>query len=781
MLKNFIISSFRNTIRNKTTTIINVTGLGLSIGVAILILLYVIHEFNTDSFIKDKERIFRLEEGNWAIMGPGLASKIKEIFPQVEDAITVQTNYISNETALINNQNHNIFKYFMVSESFIEFFGFKVIEGEKQNPLNDIYSVVLTSSEAKRLFGNESSVGKSIILRDTLIFTVTAVIEDPVNFHLSYNAILPFKLFPIISGLKNWESMLTSNMNNPTYVKLKSISHQVPLVEKINAVLQQLSQTDNKYNFRLRPVSDIYFHGAVQFEGKVKHGNISFVWIMITVALLTLFLACVNFINLSTARASTRAKEIAVRKVVGGSRFTIAFQFIIESIVIALISLVVGIVFVEIASPLFGSLVQREISSLVLFESSTFLTLIIGNVLLGIVAGFYPALYLSSFSPIQAFKSKLLGGYQSSVFRKCLIVFQFAVSVILIICTLIIFSQLRYFTNYNVGFNKEQIVNLPIPRKVSTSFDVFKQKVLQIPDVIGVSQSISKMGNITWQESFIDSVGTRHNFSYIGVDPDFIKLLELQIIAGRDFDWNIPTDMRETIIINETMAKMLGYNNPIDRNIGSRFVSAKVIGVIKDFNFNSLHNPIGPLGLNYRGSNYNTINIKVNTLNLTQTLSQIEQLWVEYSPEVPFNYTFLNETFESSYRSEQRMGRMFAYFGVIAILIGCMGLFGLSTFMLQARVKEMGIRKVLGATTLKIISLIGREFTILVLISNFIAFPVAFYAMSTWLKNFPYQTSISIIYFVIALVISILLALLTVTYHSYKAANSNPVDSLKYE
>jgi putative ABC transport system permease protein len=781
MLKNYLITALRNLFRNKITSFINILGLGLGIGVFVLILLFIAQEVKVDKFISDKDRIFRLEAGDWALMGPGMADFTKELCPEVEDAVSIRKYFLYNEMAKVEDKAIMVNDYLPVTNSFVNFFGFNVLQGNVDNPLNDPYDLVLTSSEAKRLFGDENPIGKVVTIYDKYNLTVRAVINDPTDFHLSFDALLSFDILPILYDWKDMSSMLFRNMNNPTYLKLKSPNQRDDVIFNITKFLKEKEKSDLPFDLNLRPVNDIYFKGAIPFEGDVKHGNLRFIHVMIVVAVLILFLACVNYINLSTARASTRAKEIGIRKAVGGRRISIIYQFLGESIIITITALIIGITFVELLTPFFSFLVERDLSTSSLIGAKSIIIILSSTVALGVLSGLYPALYLSDFTPAKVLKGQNVKGAKGGMFRKVLIVFQFSVSVALIISTLLIFSQLSYFANYDVGFNKEQIININIPRKTTYSYEVFKEKVLQVPSIEGISRSNSKMGSIGWQESYRDENGDTHNFSYHPVDPDYIDLLELEIVDGRKFEWDRPNDLREVIIINETLAEMIGMDNPIGHRLTGGFLETEIIGVIKDFNFNSLHSNVGPLALHYRGREYNTYNIKVDVEYLTETLTQLQQLWEEYSLEAPFEYSFLNESFENSYRSEQRMGQMFGYFSVIAIFIGCMGLFGLSAFMLQARVKEMGIRKVLGASTLRIIGLMGREFAILVVISNAIAWPIAFYAMLRWLQGFPYRTSISILFFIAALLISLAIAFITVAYHSWKTARSNPVDALKYE
>ena len=781
MLKNYLRIALRNIRRNSVSSLINNVGLGLGIGVFILIMLFVKHEYSVDKFIPNADRIFRVEMGDWALLGPDFAKMLKNEYSEVEEAISVQFYSVNNEPVIINDKTITISNYLPVSNQFIDFFGFTVLQGNAIDPLAEPYSLVLTQSEATRLFGNDNPLGESITLFDKYEFTVTAVIEDPQNFHFSFNALMPFEVTVEFYNRDVTRIQLLNNMNNPTYVRLADASQSRAIEQKIADYIQNFYQDDQKHDFYLRPVSDIYFRGAVAFEGPIKHGNIRFINVMIIVAFLILILACINYINLSTARASSRAKEIGIRKVSGATKPNIVFQFLGESILTTLIALVIGVALVELFTPIFSSLVERSLSLGFLKSPLLVIILLLGALAVGALAGLYPALYLSSFTPAKVLKGEAVKGSKGSLFRKGLIVFQFTVSTGLIISTLVIFSQLDYFTKFDVGFDKEQIVNISMPRKARYDYDVFKRKVLQIPSVKAVSRSNSKPGEVMWQETFFDSLGQAFNYSYMPVDPDYIDLLGLEIIQGRNFEWDRPADIMQTMIVNETMVAMMGYKNPIDKKLGGGYINATVIGVVKDFNFNSLHSDIGPLGLSFRNSAYNTYNIKVDVNNIKSTIASLEELWYDYAVDAPFQYSFLNETFENSYRSEQRMGRMFGYFAFIAIFIGCMGLFGLSAHILQARVKEMGIRKVLGASTLRIIGLMGKEFALLVFVSNAIAWPIAYFSMSQWLQGFAYKTAINFGFFIAALIITLLIAFLTVSYHSWRTARANPVDALKYE
>ncbi len=779
MFRNILLTSLRNILRNRLVSVINLLGLGTGAGVFLLVMLFVSHEYRMDGFIGDSDRIYRIEYGNWALLGPGFASMAQEICPEVEEAVSVRT-YLFNNLLVEKDDGEKtiIDNYLPVTENFIGFFGFRIISGDKANPLDDPFSLVLTESEALRLYGTEDPVGKTINFYDQPL-TVRAVMEDPLHFHLPFNALVSFGIQEIIFDHGDWRSQFLTDMNNPTYVKLFSGSYERDVEKRITTHIAELYQSHQIEDFSLRPVADIYFRGALPFEGPVRHGNLQFIGIMIMVAVLILVLAGINYTNLSTARAALRAREIGIRKVNGSSRTLIILQFLLESVVTATFSMIVALAFIELAGPVFDTLVERQTG--IAFTPNILAIIILLPFAVGILSGLYPALYLSSCNPAKIIKGNSPGGTGGSWFRKGLIIFQFSVSAGLIIVTLIISSQLKYFANYDTGLDKDQVLNMGIPRQASYDYDVFRERILQIPGISGISRSNSKPGSVQWQESFTDIDGNSYNFSFLPVDPDYLDLFRIELAEGRGFSWDRPGDIRETIIINETLAGMTGYEEPVGMKLPGGYADAIIIGVVKDFNFNSLHSDIGPLGLSFRNSGYNTFNIKIDTSDTRDILNEIEKVWHDYAPDEPFNYSWLEESFNRNYRSEMLMVSMFGYLSLLAIIIAGMGLFGLAAFILQSRMKEMSIRKVLGASSFSIIKLLAREFSVLVVISNVIAWPVAWYSMNNWLSNFAHRTQVSWYFFILSLFLTLLIALLTVTWHSWQAARSNPVKTLKYE
>ena len=771
-------TSLRNILRNKLVSLINFIGLGAGAGFFLLVMLFVSHEFKMDRFICDSDRTYRVEYGNWALLGPGFALMTEEVCPEVEEAVSVCNYLFNNLLVEKDDEKIVIHDYLPVTGNFLEFFGFRVIHGNRTNPLDDPYSLVLTESEAFRLYGTENAVGKTIIAYD-LPLTVTAVMEDPLHFHLPFKALTSFALLEIIFDDGDWRTYLLSNMNNPTYVRLATESLREDAEKRITDHIKELYPSHQVENFSLRPVRDIYFRGALPFEGPVRHGNMQFIGVLIMVAVLIVVLAGINYTNLSTARAALRTREISIRKVAGSSRTLIVLQFLSESIITVAFSMIVAFAFIEVAGPTFSTLVERpaDISMPAFF----WISIALFPFALGSLAGIYPALFLSSCSPASIIKGGGQRGTGRSWFRKGLIVFQFSVSGGLIIVTLIIFSQISYFTNYDTSFNKEHILNINIPRQSNYGYDVLKERMLQIPGVSGISRSNSRPGSVQWQESFTDIDGHSHNFSFLPVDPDYIDLLGLELTEGRNFSWDRPDDIREKIIINETLARMTGFSDPIGENLAGGYADAIIIGVVKDFNYNSLHSEIGPLGMSFRNSGYNTYNIRIGRHDTGEVLGEIEKVWNEYSTGTPFDYSWLEESFNRNYRSEMLMVRMFGYLALLAVLIACMGLFGLSAFTLQTRMKEISVRKVMGASSFNIVRMLAREFSVIVVVSNLIAWPVVWFSMNNWLNNFAYRTNISWHFFIISLFISLIIALSTVSWHSWQASRSNPAETLKYE
>lgn len=782
MIKNYLTTAIRYIWKNKLTTIINIIGLSVGVGIFSLIALYIHNEKQVDKAIPNIDRMYRLEFNDWSLMPPGFYKVIPEVCPDVEKLIFIGMYDMMGAPMHIGEKFFRSENIYSASPNSINDLGIKVLDGDKEHLLTEPFSVVLTDSYAHKLFGSTNPIGQAIKISDKLIFKVTGIIEETNNLHYQINGLFSVEDIPRINSQPKFFENITGQMNYSCYVVVNSNNNLSRAKETLSKFAKERVMNESNLQLKLRPMSDVYFNGSeVKFEGSVKHGNKRFINVMMFVAFLILITASINYINLNTALASKRAKEIGVRKITGASKGALILQILSESVILSFIAVMLGIAITELLLPSFNNLISRNL----IFNPYhiTTLGLYIASILIiGILSGLYPALLISSFRPMTIIKSDFNRKNAGAFVRKSLTVFQFTISVGLIASTLIILAQLKYFRNYNMGFDKEQIIHFPVSGNVNKSYSAFRDQILSIPSVEKIARSNQIPGNFAWQESY--TVDTRSvNFTYIPVDPDYVQTMGLKIVAGRDLDWNHPSDSIHAYLINQTMAKMLGYDDPIGKEIPDNDYHQKrtIIGVIKDFNYNSLHNPIGPLAMSFRGMFYNTINVRVKTANLDQTIVKLKSVWNQFNPDIPFEYQFLNESFGRQYKSEEQLSHIFGFFAIIAVVIGSMGVFALAMFTINTRLREIGIRKVMGASNINIISILSKEYTLIVLISNAIAIPIVWVMMTKWLDSFAYRISISIGFFVISALVSLAIAYLTVLYNSVKAANTNPIDTIKHE
>ncbi len=783
MLSNYTKSAWRNIKRSPASSLINIFGLSFSIAIFILIALFINNEYSMDKFIAKRDRIVRLEFGEWAFMGPGMRNLIAEKIPNIEDAVSISPYGLSNRQFYIDEQMYRIDNVVVSSSNLFSVINLNLIQGSANEVLSDPYSIVLSESTAKRLFGNENPVGKTINLDKWNDLTVTGVFKDENRFHLNIDAVVPENILPSYYNNPTFFTSIFSNMNHLVYIVLNSNADIMEVYNKINLECLKGEEPDPTFMLNLRPLNEIYLSQGVKFEGPVKHGNPRFINIMLIIAALIIVTAVINYINLSTAQATRRAKEIGVRKVCGSSKLLIVKQFLGESVLLVAISGLISLAIVELIIPLFNTLVERKLSLGLLENPHIMLYLLAGSIILGIAAGFYPALFLSKYNPSLILKGGATKGKSKAFMRKGLIIFQFAVSVALIAGTLIILNQIDYIVSYKPGFDKEQILNLPLDRSIRSNFNSFRERLESLPSVESAALSNGKPGSIMWQESWTDN-GTSKNFAFIPVSSSYIKTLGLTIVKGRDFSQNSEADINTGYIINETMANELGFDDPIGKVIPSSGYwknSRVIIGVVKDFNFNSLHTTIAPLAMNLRNQSFQHINIRIKPNQTSEAIQQIETVWNDFTGNAAYEYSFLDQEFDKNYKEEQSLAMLFGYFAFIAIFISSLGLYGLSMFMLRTRVREIGIRKVLGAGTFGIIEMLSREFALLVIVANIIAWPIIWYAMEKWLSTFPYHIKINPLILVASGVISLIIALATTWLQSYKAAQTNPAETVRVQ
>ena len=804
MFRNYFKTAWRNIRKNKLFSFINILGLSVGIATCFVIMLYVQDELSYDRFNKNADNIARivfhanLNGGKIDESGtmPPVAQTMKKDFPEVQDA----TRIISFGTPQIiyNNIVYKNDGFALVDPNFFSIFTLPMIEGDAKTALTQPDGVVLTQQTAEKYFGKEEPIGKIIQINtdSNRVYKVTGVMKNiPTNSHFHFDAFGSTASWAF-SKSDTWMggSFHTYLLLRPG-TDLKKMEARFPaMVEKymgpqvqqqMGLSLKEFVTKGNSLGFALQPLKDIHLHSNTTTEFE-PGGNATYVYIFGGVAIFMLMGACINFINLSTAGASKRAKEVGVRKVAGSGKIQLITQFLSESILITFFSLIIAFVFVQVALPLFNNISGKHLS-LDIKPIAGFIAL---GLLVGVVAGIYPAFYLSSFKPIAVLKGKITTNHKSFSLRSGLVVFQFFISVALIIGTIVVYQQMKYIQNKDLGFNKEQILTVPNSYALGKNEQVFKQQMLQDPRIVNATASYYKpVGPTNYNNALAYAQGHDNNIvdgvDY-HVDENYIPTLGMKIISGRNFSKDFATDSTG-IILNETAAKAFGWNNmgaigkTIIRQNSERGTNVPfhVIGVVKNFNFKSLHEAVSPLYMSLQPEG--GLIFKIKTADIAGLLATMKKNWDAYQTGEPFSYSFLDDLFNKTYATEQKTGTILNIFSVLIILVACLGLFGLATYTAEQRTKEIGIRKVLGASVSQVTQMLSKEFIKLVLIASLIAFPVAWWAMHKWLQSFAYRINISWWIFLVAGLSALLIALITVSFQAIKAAIANPVKSLRTE
>ena len=799
MYKNYIKIAWRNILSNKLFSFINIFGLAIGIACCSIIYLYVRYEMSFDKYHQNSARVFRIttllkdpkKQDHFAPSSPIMAVRIKTNFPEVQKYFRMNE---SKSMISYGDKKINDTKIKYTDSTFFDFFSFKTLEGQQQQALTNPYTVVLTQSTAKKYFGNEKALGKILQLGDTVNLTVTAVIEDiPVNTHFSSDAFISRStLNELKKNDSTWVQDHEENWffcDSYSYILINENVDYKKLASKINAMMDRemaeiRKQVGMSFNIELQPLTDIHLKSHLDAEIKYsKNGDILYVYIFIGAALLILLIACCNFINLSTARSLNRSKEIGLRKVIGATRIQLMAQFLGESLVFSAIATIISLLLVLIALPIFNSFVGIELK----LDLSLLVLYVCLILIIGLLAGLYPALLMSSFKPIQSLKGKISHGFSDIFFRKSLVIFQFTIAIVLIISTTLILQQLSFIQNRNIGMKKDQIVSIELKGADAAKANVILDELKRNPNVInGTINSFSFKGisNITMlPEGFAENELT--SSAVFTADENFIPTYEIDLVAGRNFSKSFPTDATEAFIVNEAAVKAFGWKTPkgaLGKKISwGGMKEGAVIGVMKDFNFASLHENIQPLVVHIFPQWSNNISLKLKSNELLTTMTTIEQTWKKLASNSPFKYDFNEEEFNSLYQAELNMRSVLSAFTFLSVLVACLGLFGLASFSIKQRFKEIGIRKVLGSSTTAIVQLIAKDFLKLVLISFLIASPLAWYGMNKWLQDYAYKINISWWVFIIAGIIALLIAFSTVALQAIKAATANPVKSLRTE
>ena len=811
MIKNYFKIAVRQLRKQKMYSVIKIGGFALSIAACLLIALYIKDELSYDNLYPDGDRIYRvvgelndkgtiLKEVDFP---PPMAKAIKKDFPEVEKSARFMPNRLftgagSNYLRRTDQQENTYESGFTYADQeVLDILDIPMVYGDRAHALVEPNTLVISKKKADKYFPHKNPVGKTLFLNDdkSRPYTVGGVIKDfPTTSHLQYD------FFLTLSGNELWPGEQTSwgSSNYPVYLLLRLGTNIAQFEKKLtadvlnnyfipNTIASGQSRKDaeefaKNASLHLQPIRDIHLR-SYDIHDDFSHGDIRFVWLFGAIACFILIIACINFINLSTAKSANRAKEVGLRKVVGSHRSSLVKQFLTESLLFSFLSFVFGLVLAWALLPYFNTLSAKALT--IPWSAWWLLPLMISAAfVIGIFAGLYPSLYLSAFKPVNVLKGVVSRGSKSSILRNGLVVFQFTTSIILIIGTFVIYKQTHFILNKKVGFDKDQVLLIQGTNTLGDQVKSFRNELLKLSHVKSASISdylpiagTKRNGNTFWNEGKIkEEAGTGGQFWI--VDDDYLKTMGMKIVAGRNFSFEMPSDS-QAVVINQTLAKKLNLKDPVGKRITNGTVF-NIVGVVQDFNFESMRDNIGALCM-HLGNSPSIVSVKINTADVKNLIPSIGAVWKKFAPAQPLRYTFLDESFANMYADVQRMGSIFTSFAILAIIIACLGLFALSAFMAEQRNKEIGIRKVLGASVSSISTMLSKEFVKLVVIAIVIASPIAWWAMSKWLQDFVYRITISWWMIAIAGLIAVVIALFTVSFQAIKAALANPVKSLRSE
>jgi putative ABC transport system permease protein len=805
MFQNYFKIAWRSMSRQKMYTSIKIGGFALGLATCIVIGLFIRHELSYESHIKDAENVYRVynryegpEYGSGTAVPAPFASILKADYPEIEKAARlIPYKWFNAGSNLIrrDDQLENTFEegFAYADPELLDILEIPLVYGSRAHALDKPNTIVLTKTKADKYFPNENPIGKALILNDdkSMTLTIGGVIEDfPPTSHLQFDFLIT------LTGKEFWPGEQTSwcCWNYNPYIKVRPGTDRAELEKKLQAVkniyIDYLVKEGNqsvddvrKYHFFvLQPVRDIHLYSA-GIDDIISHGDIRYIWLFGGIACFILALACINFVNLSTAKSANRAKEVGLRKVVGSARGYLVRQFLTESVIFSMVSFALALIMLWAGLPYFNSLSGKALS--IPWDAWWFFPILAAVAfLIGIIAGIYPSFYLSSFKPVDVLKGGIARGSRNSNMRSIMVVFQFTTSIVLIIGTFVIYRQMQYILNKNLGYDKEQVIMLKGANTLGTQQQSFKEELLQLSGVqkATISQYFPVEGTTRDQNMFWRD-GKSQEEKGIGaqrwyVDEDYLAAMGMKLVDGRNFSRDLASDS-QSVIINQAMVKALGFRKPLGERI-MNWETYTVIGVVQDFHFENMKGEIRPLCF-VRGNWGNIVSVKVNSENMADVIQSINSLWTRFMPHQPIRYSFLDESYARMYDDVQRMGKVFASFAILAIVVACLGLFALSAFMVEQRNKEISIRLVLGASLRSIFRLLTANFVKLVLIAFVIAVPLSWYLMQKWLEDYKYRTEINWDVFAISGVLAVFIALLTVSYQSIRAALANPANSLRSE
>jgi ABC-type antimicrobial peptide transport system permease subunit len=791
MIRNFFLIALRNISRHKGFTFINVTGLAVGLAASLLILLWVQDEFSYEKFNMNSKNIYRVEEDQFysgaryhVTVTPHPSGPVwKEKIPEIKD----QTRLNPWLPRILFRQDDKVFFESSIAAAdsgLLKMFTFPMLMGDSATALNAPHSIVLTEKLARKYFGLTNPVGKTITLENKYQFTVSGVMKDlPKNSMFTFEGLLPYSFLKEIGAIdRSW-----GNNSIFTFIMLGKEADIKAVNKKLtDIVVENSPQTTTK--FSVFPLLDIHLHG--QFGFKESSGPVIIVYIFTLIAIFVLLIACINFINLSTAKASSRGKEIGIKKVAGAEQMTLIVQFMFESLLLVAIAMAIALILVGLSLGVFNRISGKSFNLTDLFEAKFIISYLLVGLLAGLISGIYPALYLASIKPVTVLKGETVSGKGNGRLRQILVVVQFTLSILIAISAIFMYLQLKFMQKMDLGFNKDNLICIPMADNMKPKYYSFKRELLKETLIQGVTASTwnpvmigSNSGGANWDGKDPDKqvlIGTD------GVDFDYLKTLKMELASGRDFSKDFPSDLAwdstGNFLVNEEVVKIMGIGDPVGKNFRFMGLNGTIIGVMKNFHFKGADQTIEPVAFALADMNYlRVILIRLTAGNIPASLKSVEKTWKEVIPEYPLQYTFIDQDYNYLFRGQLRLTGLLKYFTILAVIIACLGLYGLSSYSAERRTNEVGIRKVMGAGSFIIMYSLSKEFLLLVLISIVIAVPVGWIIVGNLLKQFAYRIEISKLVFISIAIGSIIIAMLTISFQAYKASTTNPSEALKVE
>ena len=790
---NYLKNTFRSLRKNIQHTMINILGLAVGISVFILIMSYITNELSYDKFNKNSDNTYKVcLDNDFSTLAP-LGYLLHGQFPEIRNITRLDRNYGFGEKVTLTdrsatNPKRITFRNIVFADSsFFNIFSFNSVYGNLETALKSPYTIVLTQNTANKLFGNINPIGKTVGAVDARgrfnqDYVVTAVIEDvPANSSVNFNGLASFSSLSLMKPNGSDVNDDWYNWGYDTYIHLNSATNIHEFEQKVNAFWVSKSEklksneSDIVSSFSLVALNKVPFH---------NNNKRSFIYLLAGIGLLIVVIAIINFVNLTIAKFPASAKEIGVRKLLGSGKIKLINQIMLETLVVSFFAVIIAVLLAELIKPMAAQLIGSRLSIDYLGHPLIIPLFFAGAILLGIMAGIYPAIYFSSFKPLKIIRNESTNTKKGSIFNYGLIIFQFLIAIILIASTILIQKQVEFLKSKDLGFNDKNIISIQPNKQIIEKYDLFRQKVLEHPEITDITASSMELGNGFNMEINSEFNGETKSFKVLTVDPDFVKTMGINLREGRNFTWDTGSDKYYTVIINKTMAKEFGLDPAIGKEIKMwSNIKAQVIGVMNDFHSESFHKTIEPSLLWYapKVCGIGVISMKINPVYFENSIESVRKIWDEISPEIPFEYHFLDESYASLYKSEVTFSRLIGICSILSIFISCLGLFGLITNIAERRTKEIGVRKVNGARISEVMAMLNRDFVKWVAIAFIIATPIAYFAMHKWLENFAYKTSLSWWIFALAGLLALGIALLTVSWQSWRAATRNPVEALRYE